>query len=156
MCTANWTVEGTTVTDAFLAGNLVNGVARCFAVSAIARNGSESTWSDARLDTPRYDAKNAFVYSTAFRRDSSGFLFFDDVTRKFGVVGASARTDLDFTIERHSDGSLWFAPARAGVTMALYSTQPVAELTSIDRAPATGFAASRSKRCPVMRMSFAS
>ena len=139
VCTANWTVEGTTVTDAFLAGNLVNGVARCFAVSAIARNGSESTWSDARLDTPRYDAKNAFVYSTVFRRDSSGFLFFDDATRKFGVVGASTRADLDFTIERHSDGSLWFAPARAGVTMALYSTQPVVELTSIDRAPSTGF-----------------
>lgn len=140
VCTANWTVEGTTVTDAFLAGNMVNGVARCFAISAIARNGSESTWSDARLDTPRYDAKNAFVYSTSFRRDSSGFLFFDDVSRKFGVVGASTRTDLDFTVERHSDGSLWFAPARAGVTMALYSTQPVTELTSIDRAPATGFA----------------
>ena len=93
------------------------------------------------LDTPRYDAKNAFVYSTVFRRDSSGFLFFDDATRKFGVVGSSTRTDLDFTIERHSDGSLWFAPARAAVTMALYSTQPVTELTSIDRAPATGFAA---------------
>jgi hypothetical protein len=137
---ANWTVEGTTVTDAFLAGNLVNGVARCFAVSAISRTGHESTWSEARLDTPRYDAKNAFVYSTAFRRDSSGFIFFDDVTRKYGVVGASTRTDLDFTIERHSDGSLWFAPARAAVTMALYSTQPVTELTSIDRAPATGFA----------------
>ena len=56
------------------------------------------------------------------------------------MVGSSARTDLDFTIERHSDGSLWFAPARAAVTMALYSTQPVTELTSIDRAPATGFA----------------
>ena len=79
VCTANWTVEGTTVTDAFLAGNLVNGVARCFAVSAISRTGQESTWSEARLDTPRYDAKNAFVYSTVFRRDSSGFLFFDDV-----------------------------------------------------------------------------
>ncbi len=140
VCTANWTVEGTTVTDAFLAGNLVNGVARCFAVSAISRTGQESTWSEARLDTPRYDAKNAFVYSTVFRRDSSGFLFFDDASRKFGVVGSAARTDLDFTIERHSDGSLWFAPARAAVTMALYSTQPVTELTSIDRAPSTGFA----------------
>ena len=140
VCTSNWTVEGTTVTDAFLAGNLVNGVARCFAVSAISRDGHESVWSDARLDTPRYDAKNAFVYSTTFRRDSSGFLFFDDVSRKLGVVGAATRTDLDFTVERHSDGSLWFAPARTGVTMGLYSTQPVTELTSIDRAPSTGLA----------------
>jgi hypothetical protein len=140
VCTASWTVEGTTVTDAFLAGNLPNGVTRCFAVSAISRDGHESAWSDTRIDTPRYDARNTFVYSTTFRRDSSGFLFFDDVARKLGVVGTAARTDLDFTVERHSDGSLWFAPARTGVTMALYSTQPVVELTSIDRAPATGLA----------------
>ena len=140
VCTANWTVEGTTVTDAFLAGNLVNGVSRCFAVSAISRDGHESTWSEARLDTPRFDARNAFVYSTTARRDSSGFLFFDDAARKLAVVGASTRTDLDFTVERHSDGSLWFAPGRSGVTMSLYSNQPVAELTSIDKAAATGFA----------------
>ena len=139
VCTANWTVEGTTVTDAFLAGNLTNGTSRCFAVSAISRTGHESNWSDARLDTPRSDARNAFVYSTTFRRDSAGFLFFEDATRKLGVVGSAARTDLDFTVERHADGSLWFAPARTGVTIALYSTKPVAELTSIDRAPATGF-----------------
>ena len=72
----------------------------------------------------------------ATARDSC---FSDDVTKKLGVVSSSTRTDLDFTIERHADGSLWFAPARSGVTMALYSTQPVADLTSIDRAPSTGF-----------------
>ena len=140
VCTANWTVEGTTVSDAFLAGNLANGVARCFAVSAISRTDRKARGAKRVSIRRAYDAKNAFVYSTVFRRDSSGFLFFDDATRNFGVVGASTRTDLDFTIERHSDGSLWFAPARAAVTMALYSTQPVTELTSIDRAPATGFA----------------
>jgi hypothetical protein len=140
VCTANWIVEGSTASDAFLVGNLTNGVSRCFAVSAISRNGSESTWSEARLDTPRFDARNAFVYSTAFRRDSSGFLFFDDATRKLGVVASAARADLDITVERHADGSLWFAPARSGVTMTLYSTQPVTELTSIDRAPTTNFA----------------
>jgi len=139
VCAANWVVEGTTVSDAFLAGNLVNGVSRCFAVSAVTRDGHESDWSASRLDTPRFDARNAFVYATAVRPDSSGFLFFDDASRRLGVVAASARTDLDLTLERHSDGSLWFAPARAGVTMMLYSSKPVADLTSIDRAPATGF-----------------
>lgn len=140
VCTANWVVEGTTVSDAFLAGNLVNGVSRCFAVSAVTRDGHESDWSDARLDTPRYDARNAFVYATAARADSSGFLFIDETDRRLGVVAASARTDLDLTVERHSDGSLWFAPGRSGVTMTLYSAKPVADLTSIDRAPPTGFA----------------
>lgn len=140
VCTANWVVEGSTVSDAFLAGNLVNGVSRCYAVSAVTRDGHESDWSAARLDTPRYDARNAFVYATAARSDSSGFLFLDETSRRLGVVAASARTDLDLTIERHSDGSLWFAPARSGVTMMLYSVKPVADLTSIDRAPSTGFA----------------
>jgi hypothetical protein len=139
VCTANWVVEGSTVSDAFYAGNLTNGVSRCYSVTAISRDGHESDWSQSRLDTPRNDAHNAFVYSTGARSDSSGFLFFEDATKKLGVVGSSARADLDFTIERHQDGSLWFAPARPGVTMELYSTQPVGDLTSIDRAPATGF-----------------
>lgn len=148
VCTSDWEREGTTVADAFLAGNLTNGVSRCFAVSAVTRDGHESAWSDARLDTPRFDARNVFVYSTAARRDSAGFLFFDETTRRAGVVAAATRTDLDFTIERQADGSLWIAPARSGVTMALYSTKPVADLTSIDRAPASGFANIRIEAVP--------
>ena len=140
VCTSDWVVEGSTVSDAFLSGNLTNGISRCFAISAITRDGHESDWSGSRLDTPRYDARNAFVYATASRPDSSGFLFFDEPAKRVGVVAATSRTDLDVTVERHSDGSLWFAPARTGVTMMLYSTKPVADLTSIDRAPATGFA----------------
>ena len=141
VCTTDWVVEGTTVSDGFLAGNLVNGVARCYAVSAITVDGHESPWSDAHVDTPRFDARNAFVYSSVARRDSSGFLFLDEPAKKIGVVASSTRTDLDFTIERHTDGSLWFAPARTGVTMALYTNVPVADLTSVDHAPSTGFGA---------------
>lgn len=141
VCTADWVVEGTTVSDGFLAGNLVNGVSRCYSVSAITIDGHESTWSDAHVDTPRFDARNSFVYSTTARRDSSGFLFLDETSKKIGIVAASTRADLDFTVERHADGSLWFSPGRTGVTMALYSTLPVADLTSIDRAPANGFGA---------------
>jgi hypothetical protein len=140
VCNSDWSVEGSTVSDGFLAGNLTNGVSRCFAVSAVSRDGHESKWSDSRVDTPRIDARNAFVYATAAKKDSAAFGFFDDATKKFGLVGASSRTDLDFTVERHADGSLWFAPARTGVTMMLYSNTPVVELTSIDRAPASGFA----------------
>jgi hypothetical protein len=138
VCTANWKVEGSTVSDAFLVGNLVNGTSRCFAVSAVTHDGHESVWSDARPDTPRYDARNAFVYARQTRTDSSGFLFLDETTKKIGTVAASSRTDLDFTIEKHSDGTLWFAPGRSGVTLGLYSTTPVPDLTSVDRAPTTG------------------
>ena len=141
VCTTDWTVEGTTVSDAFLDGNMTNGVSRCFAVSAVSRDGHESTWSDARLDTPRIDAHNAFVYTTVAKKDSAAFAFLDDATKTFGLVGSSTRPDLDFSVERHADGSLWFVPGRSGVTMVPYSNVPVVELASIDRAPSAGFGA---------------
>jgi hypothetical protein len=139
VCTTNWVVEGTTVSDGFLAGNLANGQSRCFAVSALTRDGHESQWSAARLDTPRFDARNAIVYATGSRADSSGFLFLDDTTQHLGVVTRASRGDLDLRIERHSDGTLWVTPARTGATMVLYSPGPVADLTSVDRAPASGY-----------------
>jgi hypothetical protein len=141
VCNSDWSLEGQTVSDGFLAGNLTNGVTRCYAVSAVTFDGHESEWSSSRLDTPRYDARNAFVYSRQARPDSAGFLFLDEGSKKIGSVGNTSRSDLDFTIERHDDGSLWFAPARTGVTMGLYSTTPVTDLTSIDRAPSTGLGA---------------
>lgn len=141
VCTSSWVLEGSTVSDGFLVGNLTNGVSRCFVVSAVTHDGHESQWSEARLDTPRPDGRSAFVYSRQARPDSAGFLFSDDVSKKLAVVASTQRTELDFTIDRHADGSLWFSPARAGVTMALYSTAPVTDLTSIDRAPATGLGA---------------
>ena len=148
VCTATWVLEGTTASDGFLVGNLTNGSSRCFAVSTVTHDGHESVWTEARLDTPRFDARNAFVYSTSARTDSSGFLFFDDVTRRLGVVSASARTDLDITIVRHSDGTLWFQPARAGATMGLYGNTPVTDLTSIDRAPSTGYSSATIQAVP--------
>lgn len=141
VCTANWVREGSTASDGFFAGNLTNGVGRCFAVSAVTRDGHESDWSSSRLDTPRFDARNAFVYATAVRSDSSSFLFFEDATKRLGVVGPGARTDADLTMNQHADGSLWFVPARSDVTIALYSTKPITDLTSIDRAPTSGFSA---------------
>ncbi len=148
VCTATWVLEGTTASDGFGVGNLTNGVSRCFAVSTVTHDGHESVWTEARLDTPRFEARNAFVYSSAARRDSSGFLYLEELTRKLGVVASASRTDLDFTIERHSDGTLWFQPARAGSTMALYGNAPVASLTSIDRAPSAGYSSATIQAVP--------
>ncbi|HEV8216002.1 MAG TPA: hypothetical protein VGP95_09215 [Gemmatimonadaceae bacterium] len=148
VCTATWVLEGTTASDGFFVGNLTNGVSRCFAVSTVTHDGHESVWTEARLDTPRFDARNAFVYSTASRPDSSGFLFFDDASRKLGVVTVSSRADLDFMVVRHNDGTLWFQPARAGATMGLYANAPVNGLTSIDRAPSTGYSSATIQAVP--------
>src|SRR2546423_13837569 len=37
------------------------------------------------------------------------------------------------------DSTLWFVPAFTGDSLLLYSNSPVADLTSIDLAPATGY-----------------
>ena len=49
---------------------------------------------------------------------------------------SGSRTDLDFRIDKRTDGSLWIVPVRADARVALYSSTPVADLTSIDVAPA--------------------
>jgi hypothetical protein len=141
VCNSDWVLEGSTVSDGFLVGNLTNGISQCYVVSAVTLDGHESVWSTSRVDTPRYDARNVFVYSRQARSDSAGFLFFDQTNQKIGSVAAASRTDLDFTIERHDDGSLWFSPARADVTMGLYSATPVTDLTSIDKATAGALSA---------------
>ena len=139
-CEAPWYFEGSTVSDAFLVGNLPNGQSRCFAVSAVSFEGQESTWSNARLDTPRSDAKNVLVYVAETKADSAGFLFNDETPKILGVVSPAARADADFTLSRHADGTVWLTPARVGSTVRLYQATAVADLSAIDRAPLTGYA----------------
>jgi hypothetical protein len=139
-CEDPWYFEGSTVSDAFLVGNLTNGVTRCYAVSAISTDGHESTWSGVRMDTPRSDAKSVVVYAAEARSDSSAFLFIEPTSKTLGLVGLSTRTDADFIVNRHSDGTLWLSPGRAGVAVRLYQTTPVTDLTAVDRAPIAGYA----------------
>jgi len=134
---SSWALEGSTVSEAFLVSSMQNGVTRCYAVSAVSRDGHESAWSSADHDTPRYDARNVLVYARDIHPDSAGFLFYDETGRQYGVVAPASRSDADFTIERHVDGSLWLAPARSDVLMASYGSAPVPDLTSIDRATAS-------------------
>ncbi len=117
-------------------------------MSAVSHDGHESTWSDLRLDTPRVDARNTIVYTSVAKPDSAGFLFFDETANRAGSVASTARSDLDFTIERHGDGSLWLTPARSGSTATLYSTTSVVDLTSVDHAPSTGFSSSAIELLP--------
>lgn len=147
-CEEPWFFEGSTVSDAFLVGNLTNGISRCYAVSAISLDGHESTWSNARLDTPRLDAQGALVYVTETRPDSAAFVFNDEVPKNFGVVGASTRIDADFTLSRHLDGTVWLTPARVGSTARTYQATSIANLNVIDRAPVAGYAASALEATP--------
>jgi hypothetical protein len=137
---SSWALEGSTVSDAFLVANLVNGVTRCFAVSAVSRDGHESGWSSSAHDTPRYDARNVLVYAHDSRADSSGFFFYDEGAHLYGHVVTATASAIDFTIERHGDGTLWLKPARSDVLMATYGTGRIPDLTSIDRASASTLA----------------
>ncbi|PYO44151.1 MAG: hypothetical protein DMD33_04705 [Gemmatimonadetes bacterium] len=147
VCGTTWAVEGTTVSHVFLAAELANGVPRCFATSAISTDGLESEWSPLWQDTPRPDARNVLVWAVGVNTPQSGFRFWSDLNGngygdpgELGLVQDGTRTDIDFSIYlQPSDSSLWIAPKFAGDSMQLYSTSPVADLTSIDFAPATGY-----------------
>lgn len=148
LCGATWSLEGTSVSPEFLATALTNGVPRCFGVSAESIEGFESEWSPLRGDTPRPDARNLLMYPYQADQLKSGFRFWLDANAD-GKVGATElanvvdgnRTDIDFWIFRGPGDTLSFVPERAGVTVALYGNAPIADLTSIDVAPTTGYAA---------------
>ena len=146
-CLTDWAIEGTTVAHVFLAGQLPNGVPRCFATSAISRDGLESDWSPLWQDTPRPDARNVLVWALGVNTPQSGFRFWLDGNAngygdagELGLVQDGNRTDIDFWVYvQPSDSSLWLVPEFAGDSLRLYQTSPVADLTSIDFAPASGY-----------------
>ena len=78
LCGTDWVLEGTTVSNEFLATLLANGTPRCFGASAISTEGYESLWT-VRQDTPRPDARNVLVYAFQTDADSSGFRFWSDL-----------------------------------------------------------------------------
>ncbi len=132
----------------FLATLLVNGVPRCFGVSAISVEGYESLWSPLWHDTPRPDARNVLVSAYEVSQSQSGFRFWNDANGngkgdpgELGLVQDGNRTDIDFWVHlQASDSTLWIVPEFAGDSLQLYdSTHPVADLTSIDFAPASGY-----------------
>jgi hypothetical protein len=148
VCSASWLLEGTTIAPEFLAGAMSNGVPRCFGVSAVSMEGYESLWSPLRQDTPRPDARNLLVFAYEENQAQSGFRFWQDLntdgraqSSELGRVLDGNLTNIDFWVHRDAtDSTLWLVPEFAGTSVRLYSTSPVADLTSIDFAPAGGYA----------------
>ena len=76
----------------------------------------------------------------------SGFRFFQDVdgngqvsALELGAVADGNRTDIDFWVDRDSNGDFFMVPERAGTEIALYDPNPIADLTSINFAPEDGY-----------------
>ena len=150
LCDTDWLLEGTTVAPEFLASALTNGVPRCFGVSAVSREGYESLWSPLHQDTPRPDARNTLVFAIDANGAQSGFRFWQDAngdgraqTSELGLVVDGHGSSVDFWVYRDpTDSTLWLVPGFSGTSMQLYSTSPIADLTSIDFAPASGYSRS--------------
>jgi hypothetical protein len=140
-CDPSWRIEGTTVAPEFLVGALLNGVPRCFAVSAVNLDGAESGRSTNWFDTPRPDSRNQVIYPIQVDSDSSGFRFWDDdgdnvvEAGELGRVRPGTATDIDFFVDRDGTGTLYLTPVRAGTGVEFYSDGPIEDLTSIDLAP---------------------
>ena len=147
LCGTDWSLEGTTVSSSFLVGNLTNGVPRCYAVSAIAIEGYESLWSPLRNDTPRPDAYNLVLKALDADAATAGFRFWLDANGdhavnpgELGVVMSGTSPSADFQVVRNA-GVFSLQPVRTGTTAQVYGAVPVDGLTSIDYAPAGGYAA---------------
>jgi len=145
-CGTSWVTEGTTVAPEFLVGALSNGVPRCFVVTAVSVDGIESADSPVQNDTPRPDGRNVIVFTTdTLGGAQSGFRFWLDANRngvvdanELGLVGSATAGNMDFTVV-HSAGLTWITPQRSGVTMEVYGSIPITDLTSIDVAPVGGY-----------------
>src|SRR5882757_2141338 len=156
LCGTNWLLEGTTVAPEFLASAMSNGVPRCFGISAVSREGYESLWSPLRQDTPRPDARNTLAFAYEENQPQSGFRFWQDVnadgraqSSELGLIQNANLTSIDFWVHRDpTDSTLWLVPEFSGTQIRLYSTSPVADLTSIDFAPASGYSRSMIQAVP--------
>jgi len=156
LCGVDWLLEGTTVAPEFLASAMSNGAPRCFGVSAVSREGYESLWSPLRQDTPRPDARNTLAFAYEENQAQSGFRFWQDLntdgraqSSELGRILDGNLTSIDFWVHRDaSDSTLWIVPEFAGTRMRLYSTSPVADLTSIDFAPESGYSRSMIQAVP--------
>jgi len=147
VCGTSWTLEGTTVSPAFLSSALVNGSSRCFATSAVTIEGFESLWSSLRYDTPRPDAMSQIVYTQAADALRSGFRFFLDANNdgqagplELGIITAGSSPSVDFAVTLDAGNNLMLTPARVNTDVRFYSAGIITSLTDIDIAPASGYA----------------
>src|SRR6266576_821887 len=93
------------------------------------------------------DARNTLVYAYNKNQPQSGFRFWQDVNgdgrtqaSELGLVQDGNLTSIDFWVYQDpADSTLWLVPGFSGTRVSQYGTGPVADLTSIDYAPLSGY-----------------
>ena len=138
LCDTQWVLEGTTVSEDFIASGLPNGQPRCFDVSAISIDGHESDWPTPIAIAPSASAGDVVVFASQDSLARSGVAF-SPTTSARGMTASGARTDIDFRVDRHVDGTMWIVPVKSGTGVALYSAQTIPSLSAIGAAPSAGY-----------------
>jgi len=138
LCDTQWVLEGTTVSEDFIASGLPNGQPRCFDVSAISIDGHESDWPTPIAIAPSASAGDVVVFASQDSLARSGVAFSPSTSAR-GMTASGARTDIDFRVDRHVDGTMWIVPVKSGTGVALYSAQTIPSLSAIGAAPSAGY-----------------
>lgn len=137
LCDTQWVLEGTTVSEDFIASGLPNGQPRCFDVSAISFDGHESDWPTPIAIAPSASG-DVVVFSSQDSLAKSGFSFGSSASPR-SMSASGARTDIDFRVDRHADGGMWIVPVKSQTTVALYSAEPIPTLSAMSVAPSSGY-----------------
>lgn len=140
LCDTQWVLEGTTVSEDFIASGLPNGQPRCFDVSAISVDGHESDWPTPIAIAPSASG-DVVVFSAQDSLAKSGFSFGSSGSPR-SMTASGARTDIDVRVDRHADGSIWIVPVKSQTTVALYSAEPIPNLSALSVAPSSGYSSS--------------
>jgi len=138
LCDTQWVLEGTTVSEDFIASGLPNGQPRCFDVSAISIDGHESDWPTPIAIAPSASAADVVVFASQDSLARSGFAFSPSTSAR-SMTASGARTDIDFRVDRHADGTMWIVPVKSGTRVAPYSAQTIPSLSAISTAPSAGY-----------------
>lgn len=152
-CGSDWGLEGTTISPEFVAGLLVNGQPRCFAVSAVDTLGYESLWSPIEKDTPRFDARDVVVYAMPGDTTGSAFRFWQDLNAdgvaqagELGLLYDGTNAAADFSVQRDISSNLLITPVRSGTMV--QSAGQVGDVNDIHFAPASGYSATALQATP--------
>jgi len=138
-CGSTWKLEGSTVAPEFVVGALSNGVAQCFAVSAIGVDQQESARSARATTLPDRRPQRGGVRPAGTGCPERVPLLAGSERRRAGAgqraragdLGKQPRCGLLGRAVPNRADSLLLQPRRTDVLLALYDSLPLADLTAL-------------------------
>jgi hypothetical protein len=95
------------------------------------------------------------MYPVSVDSTRAGFRFWWDLNgdglvqpQELGIVTGGNRPDIDFQVYVDVNNRVYLKPIRSGTSVAIYGNGPIADLTSIDVAPTSGYSTSAVEAVP--------